>query len=181
MNIQQEIQRRNALFHNKTISEKRILVAQDIISLLEAGRITAGSTYITLPSATKVKLKCGDYAGAREAILDSQDSCECCAKGAIMLSLTLYNNQEKDFTGWNYLHRKDLEFARKYNIFKNGLLDIFTQSQLHLIEIWFEGWDRYMGIGQYQHWIKGYTELSKKDRLIKIMQNLIDNGGDFIP
>ncbi len=176
MNTQEEIKRREELFANKTNAEKRVLVAQDVINLLDIDKIGVRSTYFDSTEA-EIQLNQNPQKGVREILLELNSPCQVCAKGAIMLSLTLFNNQETDFNGWKNLH--SLNSIR----FKNGLLDIFSQEQLNLIETYFEGYVRYtQGEGDYNKLLSWHQPgISSPQLLRNIMQNIIDNNGDFTP
>src|SRR5688572_10622790 len=92
-NIQKEIARRNKAFKDKTKAQKRVLVAKDIIQLLKLGKIKSEYGYC---NNAKIENKAWENptAGIRELLLQEQTPCDCCAKGAIMVSMTLFNNKE---------------------------------------------------------------------------------------
>ncbi len=159
--IQQEIERRNTLFAGKTPAEQRVLIAQDVIALLEVGRLKASNEYLDHPVRNYY------MAGlqAQTVLLESPKSCACCAKGAIFVSYILFKNDlkcGKDF--------EDVFDGVKRN---RPALDIFPADMLEDLENCYEGFD-----GQ-KRWIDKYPD--RMTRLIALMENIIANNGEFIP
>ncbi len=165
MNIQEEIEQRNAAFAEKTPKEKAVLIAQDVIKMLRIKRIYAQTGDYFSSSLNK---KGVGKNNAREEFLglfSNNESCSCCALGAVMLSCTLFANNET----YSQFYR---EVGETSGYFENGLHEIFSTEQLQLIERSFEGW------WGYYYYSTKYND--SNERLEAIMQNIIDNNGAFI-
>ncbi len=169
--IQKEIERRNALFQGKTPAEQRVLVARDVLMLMDQEKISAkGGVYVQNDNLRYEASRNPDQ-GMRELLFTCGETCEVCAKGALMVSMTLFNNQEK---GSDYQHNfTDLGVALDFQDgrIKNGLTDVFDTEQLDLMEEYFELTDEYSLLGL----------LRPTRRLELIMLNVIENHGTFDP
>lgn len=156
--------------------EKRIAICQDVIKQIRANnlKLECGS-YVVSP---KEKFSYSGKNVSKEDCDTLRESCYVCALGSMLISrIDLYNKitwNDVDFNhGWSYQVMKAL---RTY----------FKESQLILIEAAFE-------IDQ----IKYSMEVNKSsieeailfgkdhdyldDRLLCIMQNIIDHDGKFVP
>lgn len=189
--LQREIAKRNRAFAAADPAGKRVLIAKDVIAQIRAKRFKAKSNrWVTLlekdntpidPHALEHDL--GGDAPLRELFLKQTiPACDCCALGAMFMSCTLYNNKT---TIDNFNHElawfEELVETRR---FSNGLTSFFSSSQLELIEAAFEG-----NLGAFtapankldavESWFAWFP--NPKQRMLKIMQNIIDNNGTFVP
>lgn len=191
-----EINRRNKLFANASIREKRVLIARDVLSQITNQHFVPRRGRFISPS----KNKYGGFSARRgenlrEAVLKSDLVCDCCALGSLMLSCTLFNNNipiEDQFTydlGYT-LDRKE-EIPNSFNKY-------FSLTQLVLIENAFELGNGFWCIDSgnlstgdkirkknKKEVIKAIAFGNKfpdvKDRLVAIMYNIIANDGMFKP
>lgn len=178
--VLKEIEKRNELFKTASKAEKRVLIAKDVIAQINSKRFIPKSG--TWTSFTN--LWTDNDNSLRETILsDSSIKCECCALGSIMASCTLFNNK---YTNRDTIDRdwQDTGYEIEYgNRFKNGLTNIFSKSQLRLIEIAFESADGYFYNPKTSQERKASlmfkSTMSAKNRLISIMENIVKNKGTF--
>ena len=144
----------------------------------------------------KLSVSEGSDADVRKLYLENKiQQCSCCALGGMFMSCTLYNNNTTleglcysgDDIG-NALYKRNPDS----NI-PNGLDKFFSVTQLRLIEQTFEGNNGVVASGEADDNGGTFDKFSPKaeafynkykkpkDRLIAIMQNIIDNDGTFKP
>lgn len=178
---QKEIEARNKKFKNATLSEKRVLIAKDVISQINSGKIKPkNNAWVEFFGVDTTQ----EEDSIQEQLLKPETTCNACALGGMFISCTLFNNNEKfgDYS-WN-----DIGSIIEYGgTFGNKLNKIFTDRQLQLIEIAFERGNGY----DWSHTPFSETQLDKAIRfckslparssLIKIMNNIIKNKGIFKP
>jgi hypothetical protein len=193
VNVTAEIANRNKLFAKATPAEKRVLIAQDVISQIKAKRFKPKSgVWVQIVDAKNTRdIEIDDEfsfnkdASVRELFLEKKiPACECCALGALFMSCTLYNNQT---TVQNFVDEVQFDFEENVEVgkFTNGLTRFFSRPQLKLIETAFEG-----GYGAFRspsaktmaHLVRWEEKLpDDQKRLVAIMNNIIDNKGTFVP
>jgi hypothetical protein len=172
--------------------QARVLIAQDVIQQLEMKKLVALSgTYCKVfKKSTRSLFTESDIEqnrDVRDVLLERAAYCQVCAKGAILIATILRFDQmpvRETFPGsdgsgydWNLNYVADDGDYKGY----------FSRDQLRMIEIAFEGWyDKIIGkdragvevlIGRFPRRVGS----GDHDRLIAIMQNIIDNGGTFKP
>ncbi len=137
-------------------NKARVEIAKDVIAGLEVGKLRAtNGTYFTLPDM--------DYQrDLRDQIGETAVPCSVCALGAMFVADVARRNNHKGGMGTpNGPDSRD-GFDR--------LKDFFLETEINLIERVFEwDWDRY-----------GFPE-DATDCMRAIMQNIIDNDGEFKP
>lgn len=223
-----EIARRSKLFKAASKEEKRVLIAKDVIAQIRANRyLVRTGTWAELYNKTGTNLfnrflqtesrvsypldapsdkRPEKDAQVQSLFLDGTvATCECCALGGIMMSCTLYNNNQTlhDFCD-NDSHVGDVVNDKEK--FANGLHRIFSRQQLALIECAFEG-----GKGGFSAVLDDYFDDEEdfftvdpllanlpretltravsyadkypvpENRMIAIMRNIIKNNGTFKP
>lgn len=185
----QEIALRNKKFKAATPSQKRVLIAKDVIAQIKAKRFKARSgTWVNPVFRNGQDLDMfekfdEEIAPVRELFLEQKiPACECCALGAMFMSCTLYNNK----TTVENLLDETLNFEDLIRTsgpqFSNGLDQFFSKTQLKLIEAAFEGdygafsWE---GSDKTKVWYETLPNDTK--RLVAIMNNIIKNKGIFKP
>lgn len=188
--IELEIRQRNRAFKKATKAQKRVLIAQDVIAQIKANRLMPIMGSWVVPKTTNNKFmdindKFGDDASVRELFLENKiPKCGCCALGAVFMSCTLYNNKTTtaDFTeetSWDF--SDNVEGGK----FSNGLTNVFSRSQLMLIEMAYEGGEgAFMAKKNKRDSTAACWQLkipNDTKRLIAIMQNIIDHDGTFVP
>lgn len=157
----------------------RMLVAQDALDLLEAGAIQARSgSYINvelpydLDGSTPVHLLAETWLG----------QCPVCALGAVLVATV---RRFDDLV---------IKHLANYNTLKGGcgrqlvgyLSKFFSGEQLDLIEVAFEGSSNMMRTGisdEEEASALDFRSALDDDRaaLVKILENVITNGGTFVP
>lgn len=155
-----------------TDSEKRVTLAKDVISQLKKNKLNACSgTYLMIINLDNVE----DNEQLNK-VLKKQGTCEVCAKGALFISHIMRNNH---FTVGDYYSCRKNDNEK----IKERLDSLFSLSQLELIEKAFEG-------ESHDNELKDSTLIDlanefhyyyedDEERLIAIMNNIIENKGTF--
>jgi hypothetical protein len=162
--------------------QKRIAVCKDVIANIQAAQINVikGRGYIT---GLDVKLE--DSEAIQYMLPLIKKKCEVCARGAMMIS------KIDKFNSCYFLNLNDIDQCDT-----TDQLDFFDEEQLDLIETAFE----LTNMGAYEYSGDYYTPYhtqkraknqlavqfgqdfkNPSDRLMAIMQNIIDHNGEFKP
>ena len=214
--IAREIAKREAIFKKATVTQKRVLIAKDVLAQIKAKKIKPESgSFVHVEkvkgfiSSSEAEVRHGSWNYAINKLSDSAgyaadvrqlylgntiQQCSCCALGGMFMSCTLYNNnttvEDLCYAGADI---GDVILEEDDDSLPNGLNKFFSVAQLKLIEQTFEGnqgainssMDDGTGeiIDKFSPKAEAfYTKYKKpKDRLIAIMQNIIDNNGTFKP
>lgn len=193
-----EIQKNNENFEKASPSEKRVLIAKDVIRGLKSKRLVSmqgvwlcvendGELFDPDETDKKTELK---------KVLDKIPSCNVCALGGIFVSAVRRFNKLKC--------SKDLanpDYARMLPYLKR----FFSEKQIRLIECAYEQGDGFVyahtygtSYGDGREFICEAKSVAEKkltyyamkfgraiedaaDRMVAIMKNIIDNGGTFVP
>lgn len=190
------IQRWNKKFREATAPEKRVMIANDVIALIQAETI---------------KPQRSVYSRPRKGLKKSEDvqcnldtlQCNCCALGGLLIGMIKYTNDAKveDLTRSDYYTNDMGEFVEE-SIY-DRLTKYFSVKQLALIENVFENWtadnfwDEYGIRGKFEPKKTDIPKLGKlinkvhdnqslfpkkpADRMIAIMANIARNNGTFKP
>lgn len=180
----ERMRKRNAAFKRLTKPKQRVQIAQDVLAALRSGRFIANSVYFHVPVTTP-----GGYAYASDEVrtvaaascqLSAVTSapgvkCEVCGIGSLFVAAAERANHLKfeDYSG----DVGQLELT-------DYLTEWFSEDQLRLVEACFERhagfFDRYVITARrlVPHPWDG-TPASKRMRMI--MENIISNGGTFLP
>jgi hypothetical protein len=180
--LAKKIELENEKFEKATKAEKRVIVAQDCIERINIQQIIPESgCFLDFDSINEMKTETTDK--SFQKILNSSTintTCQACAKGGLFMS----------FVGRvNKININDIECGNDLDDKEHKkLLQLFSQTQLALIEAAFEG-------AQYINAeISKYTDSSNKwsfskyidkypndkKRLIAICENIIENKGTFV-
>lgn len=169
----------------KTREEKKVIVAQDVIANILSGiyRATTGS-YIE-----NMRLNDDEVNNKEWSVRDNWSSirsCAVCGVGACLISITKFNNK----LSFNELPQQKSEFTDKS---LQLLSEIFTPEELAIIEVAFEGsWEPSIhnigrdllhadvDTGKVANAMKFYQGSNQysRERMIAIMQQIIDNNGE---
>lgn len=181
--INAAIENTNAEFKKATKSQKRVMIAQDVLAQLKAKRYIPESGVWVEP-----RYKSGKMGNEEESVQKlfaekNITKCNVCALGAMFMSCTNMNNNttvddlDDECTGM----LGDL-ISDNYKL-SNGLNRIFTYQQLALIETYFENGDGYFQHQDidYDHLDKFSVTYNEDERLEQIMKNIIENQGTFKP
>lgn len=126
------IAERNEKFRTASTAEQRVMIAQDVISQINIGKI--------YPSK-------GDYVFTNWNL---NGQCKVCALGAMAVSVMNGSAENSSISCID------------------GLSDFFNEPELLEIERAFEVWEGYK-----------FTSLNAEERLVDIMQNIVNNNGKF--
>ena len=169
----------NERFEASTPEERRVLIARDVIAglALNVFRPTRGQ-FVLDADGGDVPIE------QAQTLADSRVPCEVCAVGALFVSsLALYDRFERDFSGpiWSddFVSANAKEFVR---------LNYFSGPQADLIEVAFEGvtthvWEDEVDLEGVEDALAFGEEwaLNPVERLAAIMQNIVENNGEFVP
>lgn len=160
--VAREIAKREAIFKKATVTQKRVLIAKDVIAQIKAKKIQPESgtfvqvekvkNFISSSEADKrtgawnyamnrLSDSAGSDADVRQLYLDNTiQQCSCCALGGMFMSCTLYNNnttvEDLCYAGADI---GDVILEEGDKSLPNGLNKFFSVAQLKLIEQTFEG------------------------------------------
>jgi hypothetical protein len=171
-NMIASIKAANTRFNKLTKPEKRVAVCKDVIKYLGTEKLKAYTgIYFKAPGIDAFEKP----DGSAQITLAKLPSCQVCAKGALFVCTVLKQNQvsNDEFERVDMNSGSDLSSAMK---------ELFSASQLRLIETEFEGRDmecewRSCPIAPKM----GLMHYTPTERLIKIMENIIANKGTFKP
>jgi hypothetical protein len=191
-NVAKEIAERNKLFKQASPADKRVLIAKDVINLIESKKIIPTSGEWVSPDYSNYNDHDYDamqkHSFQKTFLEGSVKKCECCALGSMMVSCTLFKNKVK-------MAQLD-DGAMDYPTIQNhrsqdfmGFRNIFSHDQCMLIEIAFEQGKGYFFTPETEdpndinsRAIKfGKKYRSNKSRLLAIMKNVVKNKGTFKP
>jgi len=148
-------------------AEARVLIAQDVLNQLNLKKIIA----------TK-----GKYFEFKGGVFDDNDflheviarsPCEVCALGSLYYSRVQLANETKCDVVRSPAYGRDINLINNSGTMDEDLLRYFDGEQLAEIESFFEGWSEALEFA--------YNNPDPEIRMRKIMQNIIDNNGDFKP
>jgi hypothetical protein len=166
------IEESNEAFNKMTKAEKRVTIAKDVIKRVDIGQIDAYSTFISFDGEVEEGKPLKPFFNAIQ--------CSACAKGSLFLS----------YVGRVNKFKKEGSFSMDpYSKEMKKIKQIFSQLQLDMIEIAFEGgtfsWTDREKISNKQiskslEFFKNNT-VGSRLRLKRIMENIIENNGTFKP
>lgn len=154
---------RNAKFRKLPIARQRVAIARDVIKLLSKGKIKARSTYLNSPVETATRYRSADLGVA----LTCGECCEVCGIGSLFVATVMTANHVKveDFHNSDDARQFEVDYLEKW----------FDYDQLTIIEMHYE----------LRNEAYGFTSMGAKKtadaRMVMIMENIISNGGRFIP
>lgn len=194
-------------FSSLSAPQRRVAIAKDVIAGLKAKRLLAEQRVYCSTGYDNVGIlpKKGDVELAD--VLINVPQCEVCAKGAMFIAavekfdkLKLGVNEvtEGDYYGWGDNEDEEddgkdtaeqnfnLEIIDDHHKICDHLTNYFTQTQLDLIELAFEGdkGDFYVSEASEEEntiaglYIERYPDTTK--RMVAIMNNIIKNNGTFL-
>lgn len=161
--IAREIAKREAIFKKASPTQKRVLIAKDVIAQIKAKKIKPeqGSFVMVekvqgFMSSTEAEDRTGSWnfalhklsategsdADVRHLYLENKiQQCSCCALGGMFMSCTLYNNNttvDNLYDSGDAIGNMLYEESEPGSL-PNGLDKFFSVAQLRLIEQTFEG------------------------------------------
>lgn len=182
---------------NLTKKQARVAIANDVLKLLNSRHLKVASSngYLVVKDNTDIKDIVGDnmLCDAQPSINKLVKNCEVCALGSAMVSyVRLFDNITLRELGiHNSFWDKDEIIIETDKIdISEKLGDIFSLEQLDMIEAAFERdstFADYEDKGDSFHnkinksLLFGEKYKSDRQRLIAIMQNIVDNDGTFKP
>lgn len=171
--INNATKKKNESFGKMTMMEKRVALAKDVLASIKAKKyISSPGTYVSL-----IKNKCGyddSIDHTMENLMDTQVTCEVCAIGSLFVS-KFKLTKKTEFDGMD----DDDMIA--------SMSGIFGMKALRKLEYFFEGRDvadEFSTDAKLEDDVLSFTSIKAnrdpETRLVSIMQNIIDNNGNFI-
>jgi len=204
-NYRDRVRRRNKKFFAADKAGKRVIIAQDVIDQLNVGKIKAENlTYLASKELQDIISNSEedrtDSTGEKQLkkelrqteVCDilNKNNCTACALGSIFVSAVGINDKlkVKDVIS-HYGYETEVVSSDKMHSY---LGSIFSKRQLHMIENAFEGSVvnelLLPNVTDEEKCVAFNGGLSEeggiknpKKRLIRIMENIIENNGTFVP
>ena len=185
--LQKQISEMNQAFKKASKAQKRVMIAQDVIAQIKAKRyVPESGTFVIANWSEKIDYK--DHSdNIQEAFQKKQiETCQVCALGGLFMSCTNLNNN----TNFEQLEQaEDLgEMIDNEERISNGMDKFFSVNQLKLIETYFENAQGYfrdyevsINIPESHRNAFHNQYLDDDERMIAIMENIVNNKGTFIP
>lgn len=207
-NIRRRIQRRNEKFLAASVHEQRVMIAQDVIARIRTEQfIPQPGDWVTISTLTNKLKKMEDriddaYPGLPtieavekldkfrteplQELIVSGVTCTCCALGGMLASCVAIKN---DVTVGDY-QNDELDGFLTLGNGKDpaGLRAIFGRHQLSMIEYCFENGTGAVSGSEFETNLRERLDdwndsvpYDPTDRMISIMENIIENKGTFKP
>ena len=164
------IERDNERFAKMTKPQKRVAIAKDALAAIKAKIYTAEEgTYCLIAG---IDDPFGSEFDKSSQLRDSLAQCQCCAIGALFLSKARVADEE---TVGRY--RRGVDYWRR-------LSPYFDRQQLDLIEAAFELHDVHDTLkedARERAYRFGNRYTVAKNRLVAILNNIVENNGTFVP
>lgn len=198
MKIENHTKKLNDKFKKATAAQKRVIIAQDALDQIKSKRFKPESgNFLKVKNLefnpngyhTSEEAELGEKSFQKVFVESPKIKCVGCALGALFLSTTVVNNNS---TVCETIEEgSDLgEMIQYRNSFSNGLHKFFSEEQLVQIEYCFEGGAGYFGSYnisstekrvKLDEFISKHRGLSATNRLVAILNNIIENEGKFKP
>jgi len=176
----------NEEFINLSPAEKRIFIAKDVITHLKSRKLYASTLgYFKNSRLFSEVFDGGQNVDLQAFLNDNQENCSVCAKGALFVADVIICDNFI-VTNENYNSSKAIEEKLEY----------FSKEQLDLIEIAFEGCKPFGSNNMFVTYdinnniTKSYSNIIRWRQnlknpyshaiMIAIMENIIENNGDFV-
>jgi len=167
------IEATNEKFENASDAEKRVMVAEDVISRLRLGQFEAEAGAQIFSADGEVEF---GHDSVKEFFTKRKTTtCNACQKGAILMSYVCRVNE------FNFI---DLEMgAILSSTQEKKLKEIFPMDQMNLMETAFEGAAYSITEQKKDQRAKNFFERypAHNKRMIAICENIIENEGEFKP
>jgi hypothetical protein len=181
--IRIKLEEKNRAFKKLSRPQKRVAIAKDALKWLNNGIYSAQEGVYCAVRRTGTY-----YAEGNEQvnvlIANENVNCQVCAKGALLMSHIMFTNK---------VSLSESHYFGDSDAIQNRLKNVFSKSQLDLIETAFEK-DVIRYRNKYLINSKGnYTKVASKairfgekykedqSRLVAILKNIVKNKGQFIP
>lgn len=166
----------NKAFDSASKAEKRVKIAKDVIARVKTKQIIPASEFLSDEEACSIDL----YEDESYKELANTTVCRACAKGALFLAYVgRVNNLNGDPHNSASIEPDSVEMQK--------LTEIFSQDQLDLMEMAFEG-TNYSWMRRDSHdeeaeraYAFNRRRTKKESRMIAVCENIIKNNGTFIP
>lgn len=163
-----------------TRKEKKVAIAKDVIANIHMKKLNVKANNGYVESSDKdleydKDILC-QYLPSEQVAELLKPSCQICARGAMMIcKVAKFDN----FDLGRYSLEEELSTTE-------ALKDAFSEEELGQIEAAFELWGPGSPMGEHKRLsheeLENWESIEKdEDRLLAIMQNIVDHGGEFKP
>lgn len=166
-NRNEEIRERNERFAKLQRRDQRIVIAQDVLMRLSKGQYRADHTYGILLNGNMHDIASGN----------EETRCQVCALGAMMMSSLALGGSTSSV--------KLQDAMVSWGEARDTLREYFGLDEMLLIELFYEGqpmavhaWPDDM-LRWAHRWANTCGGVSSRGRMRHIMQNIVDNDGNF--
>lgn len=155
-------------FEKMTVYQKRVALAKDVLMQLNIGKYNPRGTYLSIFEKfahTGPKLVPDLF----QSMKDNRTYCAVCAIGGLFVSHVVKREIKNVDTD-----------SLTYGKMATNLKEIFSNQDLMLIEALFENWESYML--NYKDELDFFNNnfITRTEKMVGIMQNLINNEGRLI-
>ena len=165
---------RNRRFAKMPPDRQRIAIARDVLAQLDAKRFVARSTYLQILGGTPPQ----PYNGWTERYTDAEnvdlsevtacaDKCQVCGIGSVFVAA---------------VERADRLKLKKLEVGSGGMPRVNRSQMITYLRPWFshEQLDRIEDVFELHDCPRRWQILTPENRLRRIMENIIENSGEFI-
>ena len=184
-NSPENVLKRQKAFRKLSKDRKRVAIAKDVIAQLKSNKYQASPgdwCFISNVSSDKFDTQ----SEVRDVINDNDTTCEVCATGGIFASCVRLNDQFKITNNRKPIDNVDNTLGILPQSVLNHTGKFFSKSQIRLIENAFECGNGYFA--QYGFNSKDLRAIAFGEKfntseacMIAIMENIIENKGEFKP
>jgi len=183
----EKVEASNEAFNKMTKAEKRVQIAKDVIDRINLEQIVPSNVFLDDDKGYTFGVPFGNTPledGQEMKTSLNSITCSACVKGGMFLSYVGRSNNHTydEYTGVSI--EEDSKELKK-------LREIFTQRQLDLMELFFEGdifsWMHDKGkrlVKANEKMVEKFHEkyiFDRRSRMIAICENIIENNGTFKP
>jgi len=170
------VQKSNEKFQKLTNAQKRVQIAQDVIKSLNAGKLVAEQgVYVARNRPTKMlgtDLFDEEIVCELDTVLEKIPKCNVCALGGLFVeAVKRYDKIKTD----------EISAGPWQNELHYYLKKFFSIDQLKMIEDAFESEGPNIYYGNHKALVFCHTIKKPRDRMLKIMNNIVENNGTFKP
>lgn len=169
-------------FEEMSLAQKRVAIAKDTLKWLKKGRIKPREGVVMEYAGIE-----NDQGKDMRDCLKIQDKCEVCERGGLLYSYVMIVNNflmPEAATSWSGRRFLNGTASSEGIEVSNKLEEVFDRKQLMLIEHAFENRfnERYLTDQEQESCYIFYNKYkTERGRFVAILNNIIDNKGEFKP
>lgn len=180
------VSRDNKHLQDASTQKKRVMIARDVIAAIQTKRVIPKCGVWMTGRVPDDRINVVNKTSSMQKVLRNIPQCSVCALGACFVTaIDRFSGISKAAAGIHEIDKDDDDISLNVNHVENALTDYFYEDQMTLIENAFEtksgGTEYAPGKDGIRARNFGRRREDVKERMIDIMQNIIDNNGMFIP